>query len=408
MKSSLLKRGARVGVAIGLASGFAATQATPAQAVLPPGQVALAAAGSDTTDQVMKAILNGTNQFNIPSLPGVTGPQNFVVPGDDNCVQDITWTSATSNPPGTQIAPFGSSNGRNKLKSMQTAAAGQNGCVDFARSSGPPRTSAGGDALTFEYYAFAMDAMAWASTSLSAPASMTKAQFKDIYACNITDWSQLPGGGSGPIQRYMPQTGSGTYQFSLSDLLDGVVPNTSSASCPATIYIEENQMETVASADYNKAVVPYAAGNWSYHANNRINPTIDRRNGSRVGGFITGAANANTVTWNNLDGAYQLNTGSTPDKPVNESNVKINNPTPDFPGIRYVYNVTDTVHVNYTQANAVVGFNNIPGGTKSPLCSGGKVSPILSFGYGPLSSAGNPGGATNLAGSTCRKYVPLS
>lgn len=408
MKSSLLKRGSRVGVALGLAAGLAVTQATPAQAVLPPGQTAFALGGSDTTDQVMKAILNGTNQYNIPALPGTTGAQNFVVPGDDNCIQDITWTSATSSPPATQIAPFGSSAGRNKLKAMQTAGAGQTGCMDAARSSAPPRTSLTGDALTFEYYAFAMDAVAWGSTSLAAPATMTKAQFKDIYACNITDWSQLPGGGAGPIQRYMAQNGSGTQAFFLADLLDSVAPVASAPGCPAVIQIEENQAQTVATADYQSAIFPYSSGVWTFHANNKINPTIDRRNGARIAGFTTAGANANTVAWNGLDGAYQLNVGTLASTPVNENNIKLNNPTPDYPGIRYVFNVTDTASPSYTVANGVLGFTNVPAGAKSPMCSGAKISPILSFGFGPLSSSGNPGGTSNLAGATCRKYVPLS
>ena len=61
-----------------------------------------------------------------------------------------------------------------------------------------------------QYYAFAMDSVAVVSTSLAAPGTISQADLLKVYNCTFTDWSQLPGGGSGPIQRYIPQAGSGT------------------------------------------------------------------------------------------------------------------------------------------------------------------------------------------------------
>ena len=162
----------------------------------------------------------------------------------------------------------------------------------------------------------------------------------------------------------------------------------------------------ILTADYQKAILPYSTGQWTYQANNAINPTIDLRNEARMGGWVApSTVNANTARWNGLDGGWELNTGTTADKPVNENNIKLNNPTPDFPAIRYVYNVVNSVHVNYAEARAVVGFSNVNGGTKSPLCSNGKLSQILSFGFGPLNSSTNINGNNN-AGATCRKYSP--
>ncbi len=443
VKSSLLKRGVRASACLGLASGFAATAALTtapaAHAVVPAGQVVISAGGSDTTEKVMTAILTGTttvsgttvNLYNIPSQPGITGPATYTVPGDaTGCVQDVGWKAslgAGEAPPAFQVAPNGSSAGRNYLATEQTAAAGQQGCIDVARSSGTPRTSTTGDKLTFEYYAFAMDAVSWGSPSLSAPSTMTKQQLKDIYACNITDWGQLPGGGSGPIQRYLPQSGSGTRAFFISDMLDNISIPASAANCPAIPtttdtggVIEENSGNAIRANDYQSAILPYSAGQWVFQANNKVNPTIDLRNGTKLGGitdtvFPTAATlNGNPVAWSPSDSAFQLNTGPSASNVVNEGNVKAVSASIAYPGIRYVYNVVDTASPSYTQAVGVVGFNNVGGGTKSSLCSNGKLSPILSFGFGPLSTSGNPtqqgsgGGATNVAGSTCRQLKVLS
>ena len=120
-------------------------------------------------------------------------------------------------------------------------------------------------------------------------------------------------------------------------------------------------------------------------------------------GITAGAVNGNPAAWNAAESIYQLDSGA--GGVVLESNVKLNNPTPAFPGIRYMYNTVDSATPNYAEAFGIVGFQNIasPGAIKSPLCNGGDVSALLSFGFAPLSTSG--GGASNLAGSTCRKFV---
>jgi len=224
----------------------------------------------------------------------------------------------------------------------------------------------------------------------------------------FTDRSQLPGGGSGPIQRYIPQAGSGTRTFFISDLLGGFDPTTvSNASCPAVNQsFEENQATQVLAADHEKAILPFSTGQWIFQANNKINPSIDLRNGAKMIGQITTGVgtNANTVRWNTTDVQYENNAGTGATTPVNEANVVLNTPVPDFHGIRYVYNVLDTVSPDYSTARGLVGFDNVAAGAKSPLCSNSKRTTILSFGFQPLSTTG--GGGTNLAGSSCRFYPP--
>ena len=89
--------------------------------------------------------------------------------------------------------------------------------------------------------------------------------------------------------------------------------------------------------------------------------------------------------------------------PVSEANVKLNNPTPAYPGIRYVFNVLDNTSVSYTAANRFFGFVNATDGGKRPLCNGGKAAITADSGFGALASTVS---ARNLAGSTCREFQP--
>ena len=84
--------------------------------------------------------------------------------------------------------------------------------------------------------------------------------------------------------------------------------------------------------------------------------------------------------------------------------MKLNNPTPDYPGIRYVFNVLDESSPKYDQSNRYVGFVNLAsGGAKSPLCNGAKAGIIEDYGFGPLDTTVGP---TNLNGTTCREFRP--
>ncbi|MEZ5145263.1 MAG: substrate-binding domain-containing protein [Acidimicrobiales bacterium] len=198
--------------------------------------------------------------YNIPSFPGSS---LFNVPADANC-QEVNWTATPAGGanPIQKTAPAGSGSGRNELNAEAGLASGQpdRGCLDIARSSSFGQNS---PTNSFQLYAFALDAVGWASPSLNAPGAMKKSDLIKIYNCTYTDWSQLPGGGTGQIQRYLPQSGSGTYQFFLSDVLDGFNPATvSSGSCPAVKNVdknnnpmEENQADLIPDADWQTAIL---------------------------------------------------------------------------------------------------------------------------------------------------------
>jgi ABC-type phosphate transport system substrate-binding protein len=343
VNATIVKRSLLGAAALGSAVGLLGT-GTPAQAVVPPGQIVIAAAGSDTTDDVMNAILTGTNQKNIRATPASAQ----FIEGDVNCT-DLTYNKAPV-PVGQVLSPNGSSNGRNALAQSATNPAGT-GCIDIARSSAGPRAISANEPASFEYYAFAMDAMGWASTSLAAPGTMTKQQFKDIYNCVITDWSQLPGGGSGPIQRYIPQTGSGTYGFFLSDLMDGVAVAGGTAQCPTRSSSRRTRAWASSPPTTRRRSTVLSTGQWTYRPTTPSTPPSTSAE-ARMGGWVAlSTVNANTARWNGLDGLGAQHRHDRGQACQREQH-QVEQPDAGLPAIRYVYNVVNSVHVNYAEARA--------------------------------------------------------
>jgi phosphate transport system substrate-binding protein len=409
---------------VGLVVGSAATMllsAAPAYAAHPG--VVITAAGSDTTEGVMDQILTDNNpttgtEFNIHAQP----PTDFTVPGDNFC------TSAQYNDiaHGTVFdAPQGSGAGRAALKNSvagsfpdlahntgSPSTTGK-GCVDIARSSAEPQ-AIGTDLATFEYYGFALDDVTWASPSLQAPAALTVQQVRDIFNCTITNWNQIPGGGSGPIQRVFPSNSSGTGDTFIKKVLGGTVPPSGVAGCPNVIIAEENHgnlfLDTTGqpalAAAYQQAILPYSAGKWAFQVNNAANPTLDIRGGVRIGGIIpTGGVQTDVkypLGWNGTAGTFRL--ASTAGL-INESNPNLTNPndTTQLPGVRYLYNVVDSTSPSYLTARDIVGFDRTSATTPTaPLCNGAKALTIVSQGFLQL-PAQTVGSATN---STCRFKTP--
>jgi len=461
VKSSLLKRSLIAGAVV------ATSVATYIPMINAASADVITVAGSDTTENVMGSILSQLNSdtnplYNVP----VYGTSNFTVPGDSYCPEISFTRTIGSLPIPTPVAPAiaapnGSGAGRNALRDyvannkrytagseVTVASNGQEafdaatpvkGCVDVARSSafssGSPAASTG------QYFAFALDAVSWASPSSLAPSTLTIAQLQGIYNCTYTNWNQV-GGSTGPIQRYLPQSSSGTRTYFLTDLLgNSTVNTTDTVACPAIKVVdkdsnpfEENRGDKVPVADLEKAIFPYSTGQWVYQANNSVNPSIDQRvSASGVTTMIKGinrsargksgnesdnnvVNNSTSHVWNTIDGRYQLKDAGwqnvDPEADADGYPVVVGNTTKDsgsswdnvaYPGIRLVYNVLDTRSPSYTVARSLVGFNNITDGAKSTLCSGGFKTTIVSYGFSPLTNTSNVG--SNIPGSTCRRYL---
>lgn len=337
----------------------------------------LTAAGSDTTEAVMHDVLtrfaaspanvDAVGVANIPAVP--TGP-GYVVPSDAACPSRTYVVSGS--PPASYTAPNGSGAGRNALRDPTNLA---NGCIDIARSSSPPSAS---DPAGFRYFGFARDAVSWAAFNGGrAPVELTKNEIKGIYDCSFTNWNQV-GGTAGPIQRYLPQSGSGTRAFFISNILDGADPTiVSSASCPAVKIVEENKGNEITPADRPGAIVPYSAGAWIAQANGAI---ANARSTSTIRAITVSGVVLKPVA-PPVFGKYA------PNGPVISGG--------DFPGVRTVYNVLDTDSLAYAEALRAVGFDSADpvSGVRSPLCSGEMATVLETFGFTPL--------APNANGITC-------
>ncbi len=386
MNSTTIRRRAVAGL-IGLAAVVGVAACMPADKV--PQTIALA--GSDTTQDVMGALSASYNTDpnanpDPDTISNILSQQDtaLVVPGDSAC---STITYRTPAGAGQVIAPNGSGLGRDALKASVQAG---NGCIDVARSSSGPR-AIGQDLATFRYVAYGLDAVGWSSASTLAPANLTLAQLRGIYDCTYTNWNQV-GGGNGAIRRYYPQAGSGTRSFFESDVL-GFNPTTIvTPSCPAPTLTQENTgTEVTANGDRQRAILPYSAANF-------VAQTRGTQPDQRSAQVLRSLNSQSLVVGSGASMA--LNTAG----PVKESNVKLNNPVPAYPGIRYVFNVLDSTSVHYSQANRFFGFINEDPGGKSPLCNGSKAELLASFGFGPLDTTVSD---RNLNGSTCRLFVPV-
>ena len=342
MRRSLVQRVLGVGIALAASASLVLTGAPPAHAATN----VIALAGSDTTQDVMAAIVAadgaGTGDTVINIRAGNFQSSPVTIPADDRCSAftyhnkaNGTWpTTGGGQGAGELPAPDGSSEGRDSLaRSIQGLApfnsqpgGTPNGCIDVARSSGARRAASASELSTFQYFAFAVDGVMWGTTSMNAPGVLTQSQLQGIYNCTYTDWSQV-GGSPGPIQRVLPQNGSGTLSFSLTNLLGvGAVSDLPAGSaggpCFPIVQIQENQFYDMFHGSsvygpqgnrqqYANSIGVYSAGKFSFQAAHDTNPTIDTRAGFRPGQFAVNVngttANVGAVTWS---GAWKLNNQS--------------------------------------------------------------------------------------------------
>ena len=430
MNRTLLRRGLRAAAALGIAAGTLVGLAPQSGAeIAPPGVNHIAAAGSDTTEVFMEAYLAGKTSasdgvttwniatYNIPALGGtktVTGdadcPNGTITYGpavnsSTGVGSQYTSTSATTFP-----LPNGSSAGRRFLVDQRITNPDA-ACVDIARSSSAPPFT--GETSSFQYYAFALDAVTWGTQSLYAPSTLTAAQIDGIYNCTFTNWNQV-GGLDMPIQRVMAQAGSGTRSFFMQTFgITDAELNATANGCAPTIQvgIQENDGRVIPNNVYDNAILPYSAGRWAQQASNRGNPTIDIRDGVRLGGQTLPGDTARLlpVEYISDDSVFQLDTVTNGTRPatVVEQNIALSgfgfNPATGFLGVRYLFNVIDSNSPSFNVSRALVGFDNSPSGFKSVLCNTG-TSNVSSFGFARLPATNTPNDS-NLALSRCRRFL---
>jgi ABC-type phosphate transport system substrate-binding protein len=382
-----------VGLAVGCAVAALLTTVPPAGAdthLAHPGEV-ITAIGSDTTENFMDLILTGPDEYNVRAQQNPT----LTVPGDAHCVGSASYNDTPG--PGVFDAPQGSGAGRIAFKGAlagtwpdtahNTPASAGLGCADIARSSSNPGlTGPDPDPVNFEFYGFGMSAITWGSPSFSAPASMTITDLRNIYNCSITRWENIPGNraGTGHIQRFIPQTSSGTWATFRDKVLGFDASTITGPDCPAVIQNEENHgTELVSPANrskYQEAIIGYDAGKWVTQANSSTNLTLDIRGGVRPGGLDQGTTPSpvTAVRWTGT--AFKLNDASIVNgRTVNDAVTTGTFGTPTF--------VVTSVAAAFTAADvgSTVAGTNIPAGATIISVSGNDATislPITSSAVG--------------------------
>jgi hypothetical protein len=493
-KRSMLRRGVIAGAAALASVSAISLAAAPAGA----SNTQMTTVGSFTTFFMMHALFpQSLNDVN--PLPESGAQQQSIASDSQTCSGGITYSTALQ-------PPNGSGAGKNALAAEETAAANEQGCIDFSRSSSPPEPHAitlpSGTNLTgdpspshLDYYAYALDGVAPlvgndAPTTVRVPGSdvgpsngLTLQQVQQMYECVLTTWDQVTvnghSGAAQPIVLFWPQPGSGTTAV-FRDILGfdptkpgvgpdhcGAQPIQSFTSGANVAPNEENaedgilyQNSTVggcavaapaASCPAAEALYVYSAGKFAQQWNDTVDYNSTHSNivdsvltgnaGNTVGNFLAGtltmATMRNPYTTTDTSGSGDAYVDLTPqqnafDQDTNRGTLAVDgntvsegnewyhnlpsttggNPSDSnaaVPGVRYVYNIADTVLPGYNGAKDLIGFDNQTSGSKSALCNGDLAATIAAQGFLPMGtgSASTPAHSDD-AGSTCREYQGLS
>ncbi|MGY2873399.1 hypothetical protein ACVW00_000589 [Marmoricola sp. URHA0025 HA25] len=209
---------AGIGVAALAISGLALGTATTASAdpLTTPSATDIVGVGSDTIEFVVQNLADAWNTSHTPKVASFNATP---VAGFPNVILRTAPWNGTADPT-TIPRPNGSGAGKATL-----FGAGNNNNVNFARSSSSLSTT---EAAALTQFPFAVDglkmAVSGSGTPSHAPASVKIADVVNIYKGVYTTWNQIPGNSAGStaaIHPLIPQSGSGTRSFFLSELKAG-------------------------------------------------------------------------------------------------------------------------------------------------------------------------------------------
>jgi ABC-type phosphate transport system substrate-binding protein len=185
-----------------------------------------------------------------PFIYSWDGLQNSAGPSGD-----ITYKAGC--PP--ELRPNGSAAGITALADGTGGTTSGHPCLDYARSSrGPAPTDPPG----LNFLALALDNVTYASISKgsNAPDDLSLNDLRNIYACNVRNWSQL-GGGNAPILPLLPQAGSGLLAF-----FEAAIGVTTPGACvtqPATLAENEGTNSIFTGPAAADEIIPFSAGRWA-------------------------------------------------------------------------------------------------------------------------------------------------
>ena len=239
--------------------------------------------GSDTLEDVVSALANGTN---------ITG--SFVrttANGDTIGSFDATGSPAiTTKPGGVRFGrPNGSGDGVKALSRSFDGAAYTSGIagsptnviisnqVDIARSSSGGTVNANGE---LQYIPFGRDAIAFVYRGDAALASLTPAQLKALYECT----NQVINGVT--VTPIIPQAGSGTRKDFLAKIGTdeaGLKVIGETGGCA----VEAQEHDATALTPYTNAVAPMAVSRWIAM---NTGASYDRRGTATLGSPVSGVS----------------------------------------------------------------------------------------------------------------------
>lgn len=284
---------ASIGIATGVLAGLVAV-ATPATA--DPTAEGYVAVGSDTLQDSMNALVNGTS---------VTGADVRVAANGVHLGSFDAFGSAkirTKFSGGYFTRPGGSGAGVNALLASinGTPLNGENltGQVDIARSSSAPTTPNPNGAIV--YVPFARDAVAYAyrvpagdTACATALGGLTKAQLTALYSAATPDTTLCAGHSITPR---LPQSNSGTRKFFTGAI--GVSNTTPGAAVPTGDNQPTGPQENTGGQISDYQIIPFSAASWIAQSNGAAPNTI-----ASDANLHLGAINGNLAYSVNGDGS---------------------------------------------------------------------------------------------------------
>ncbi|MEU6346290.1 hypothetical protein ABZ883_35680 [Streptomyces sp. NPDC046977] len=319
----------------------------------------LAGVGSDTTQDVMNDLANGT------SVVGADG-NRIIASWDSTGTSPISIKDPATRPLCTMDRPHG-----NDIDALRNDILAGRSCIDFVRMSRGPLAS--GTELT--WIPFARDAVTW-TTDLTSPIgaqppgnlaspSLTISQLRSIYTtCSYTDAA----GVQRPVQPLLPPFGSGPRQSWLLALglsEDDVRLARASGVCAG---YKDTDLGNDGTAITNlNQIMPYSVAQWI--AQGKSLPGVPNRRGESR---LRAVSNQAPIT------------GSGPATTLNSS----------FVFSHDVYNVIQTTRLNTSPILATFV------GAGAKVCSPASIAVIKNYGFGDLNAdlALSNCGDTNLTG----------
>ncbi|MBU4213817.1 MAG: substrate-binding domain-containing protein [Actinobacteria bacterium] len=241
--------------AVAIAAVLAGLSATSASADPTPQSKDIVGVGSDTTQIALNSLADGYKTAGGSFKAGYNATNGARISSFD-AINPITKAAGEQITLRVNTPAITRPNGSGAGKALLYGAS-NNAAVSFARSSSALSSTEVSNSLTA--YPFAVDeVVAGVKAGNSyAPTALSPQQLVGIYTGTITNWNQV-GGANATITALLPQNGSGTRSFFLSQL-QAANGGTAIAIAGSVIQTVEEQ-DTSVFTTYNNAVVPISVG----------------------------------------------------------------------------------------------------------------------------------------------------